>query len=99
MSLQRGNPMGLKQLEWHEGKNGAWVARIAIPYDTNAERTKYRRYADVNSFDWVGYRAIKEHKGKIPVILAPAAYGAEPTWHDSIEAAKLYVEAIFALDN
>jgi hypothetical protein len=85
--------MGLRQLEWHEGKNGAWVARAVF------NNKKYRRVADVNSFDWVGYRAIKEHKGKIPVILAPAAYGAEPTWHDSIEAAKLHVEAIFALDD
>ena len=96
--MQRGNPMGLRQLEWYEGKNGAWVARAAVTID-NTGRFKYRRYADVNAYDWVGYRAIKEHKGKIPVILAPAAYGAEPTWHDSIEAAKLHVEAIFALDD
>jgi hypothetical protein len=91
--------MGLRQLEWHEGKRGAWVARIAVAFVTNPERTKYRRFADVNSFDWVGYRAIKEHKGKIPVGFAPAHYGAEITWHDSVDAAKLYVEAIFALDD
>jgi hypothetical protein len=91
--------MGLRQLEWHEGKRGAWVARIAIPYDTNAERTKYRRYADVNSYDWVGYVTRNKQKGKVPVVFSPAHYGVEPTWHDSIEAAKLHVEAIFALDN
>lgn len=91
--------MGLRQLEWHEGKHGAWVARIAIPYETNPEKMKYRRFADVHVFDWIGYTARNKYKGKIPVVLAPVQYGVEPTWHDSIEAAKLYVEAIFALDN
>jgi hypothetical protein len=90
--------MGLRQLEWHEGKNDTWVARVAVAID-NTGRFKYRRVAAVNLFVWIGNRAIKEHKGKIPVVFAPAAYGAEPTWHDSIEAAKLYVEAILALDD
>lgn len=91
--------MGLKQLEWHEGKNGAWVARVAIAFDTNPARTKYRRFADVNCFDWVGYLPRRQHKGKVPVLFTPAHYGPETHWFDSIEAAKLHVEAIFALDN
>jgi hypothetical protein len=91
--------MGLATLEWHEGKNGTWVARIAIPYDTNGERTKYRRFADINVFDWVGDKTRKKHKGKVPVQFQPVVYDSELTWHDSIEDAKLYVEAMFALDN
>jgi hypothetical protein len=96
--MQQGNPVGLRQLEWYEGKHGAWTARLQITTDANGS-FKYRRFADVNSFDWVGYIAIKVHKGKVPVMFTPVHYGAETTWHDSIEAAKLYVEAIFALDN
>ena len=91
--------MGLRRLEWHEGKNGAWVARIAIPYDTNPEKLKYQRFADVNIFDWIGYIPRKQHKGKVPVLFTPVHYGAETQWYDSIEAAKLHVEAVFALDN
>jgi hypothetical protein len=85
--------MGLRQLEWHEGKDGAWVARIALG------NGRYRRFADVNLFEWVGYLARKEHRGKVPVQFTPVAYNYGITWHDSIEAAKLYVEAIFALDD
>jgi hypothetical protein len=85
--------MGLRQLEWSEGRHGAWVARAVL------NNKRYRRVADVNSFDWIDYPTRNKHWGKIPVVFAPAGYGAEPTWHDSIEAAKLYVEAIFALDD
>ena len=85
--------MGLKQLEWHEGNRGMWTARVAYG------NQKYRRFADVNSFAWIGYTAINKHKGKVPVVFSPVQYGVDPTWHDSIEAAKLHVEAIFALDN
>lgn len=90
--------MGLKQLEWHEQKHNGWVARVRITTDANGS-PKYRRFADVHVFDWVGYIARNKHKGKVPVVFAPVRYGVEPTWHDSIEDAKLYVEAIFALDN
>ncbi len=90
--------MGLRQLEWHEGKRSAWTARAVVTTDANGS-FKYRRYADVNSFDWVGYVTRQRQKGKVPVVFSPAHYGVEPTWHDSIEAAKLHVEAIFALDN
>ncbi len=90
--------MGLRQLEWHEGKHGSWVARVHIATDANGS-FKYRRFADVNSYDWIGYIQQYRFRNKIPVVISPAAYGVEPTWHDSIEAAKLYVEAIFALDD
>ena len=90
--------MGLRKLEWHEGKRSAWTARAVVETDANGS-FKYRRYADVNSFDWVGYVTRQRQKGKVPVVFSPAHYGVEPTWHDSIEDAKLYVEAIFALDN
>lgn len=81
--------MGLKQLEWHEHNAGGWVARIKYSND------KYRRYAHVNIFDW----AVK-HKGHmVPAQFQFYKQGYDVTWHDSIEAAKLYVEAIFALDN
>lgn len=93
--------MGLDRgvLEWHEGKDGMWVARIAIPFTTNPERIKYRRFADVNVFDWIGYLPQKLHKGKVPVLFTPVHYGAETLWFDSIEAAKLHVEAMFALED
>jgi malate synthase len=85
--------MGLKTLEWHEGKNGAWVARAVF------NNKKYRRVADVNARDWIGPNTQLKHRNKIPVQLMPDNIGNEITWHDSIEAAKLYVEAIFALDD
>ena len=85
--------MGLKQLEWHEGNRGMWTARVAYG------NQKYRRFADVNSFEWVGYATRQKQKGKVPVMFTPVKYGQDVIWHDSIEAAKLHVEAIFALDN
>ena len=88
--------MGLTRLEWHEGKNGAWVARVAIHRDDS--ETRYGRFADVNLLDWVGYITRQQHKGKVPVLFTPVHYGAETIWFDSIEAAKLHVEAVFALD-
>jgi hypothetical protein len=90
--------MGLKTLEWHEGKRGAWTARVHIATDSYGS-FKYRRYADVNAYDWVGYVTRIKQRGKVPVVFSPAHYGVEPSWHDSIEAAKLHVEAIFALDD
>ena len=90
--------MGLRQLEWHEGKHGAWVARVHIATDTNGS-FKYRRFADVNSFDWVGYATRQRQKDKVPVMFTPVKYGQDLSWHDDIDSAKLHVEAIFALDN
>ena len=90
--------MGLRQLEWHEGNRGMWTARVRIATDAYGS-FKYRRYADVNSFEWVGYATRIKRKGKVPVMFTPVKYGQDLSWHDSIEDAKLYVEAIFALDN
>ena len=91
MSMQRGNPMGLKTLEWHEQKNNGWVARIKYSND------KYRRFADVNAKSWSTWPV--KNPGKVPVEFALMAHVEKVTWHDSIDAGKLYVEAIFALDN
>jgi hypothetical protein len=96
--------MGLKTLEWHQqqcrhtGRMG-WVVRVAIPYNTEPGksdgRVKYRRFAHVDILpDWA-----QRVKGKVPVQFQPPMRGNELTWHDSIEAAKLHVEAVFALDN
>lgn len=83
--------MGLRQLEWHEQRNEGWVARVK--YDND----KYRRFAHVDIYEW----SMQGHKlraaGKILAHMmdGPTDY----SWHDSIEAAKLHVEAIFALDD
>lgn len=90
--------MGLGTLEWHPHKDG-WVARVAIPYDTNPEKFKYRRYAHVNIFDWIGEITRRQHKDKVPVEFQTYTQRTDRTWHDSVEAAKLYVEAIFALED
>ena len=82
--------MGLDkiELEWH--KHGAgWVARLV------SHKQYTRRFAHVNIFDW----AVCRHKpqGVIPVQFQFYKEGYDVTWHDSIEAAKLHVEAVFAL--
>lgn len=82
--------MGLKQLEWHEQKHNGWVARIK--YDND----KYRRFAHVNMYDWYVKR---NGRGVVPVQFQFHKQGYDVTWHDDIDSAKLYVEAIFALDN
>jgi hypothetical protein len=73
-----------------------WVVRVATPYDTNPGRVKYRRFAHIDILpDWA-----QRVKGKHYVELIDTYHGTTAgSWHDSIEAAKLYVEAIFALDN
>lgn len=90
--------MGLEHgvLEWHPHKDG-WVARVVIPYATNPSKFKYRRYAHVNIFDWIGEIKRRQYKNKVPVEFQNNLYDAELSWHDSIEAAKLHVEAMFAL--
>jgi hypothetical protein len=88
--------MGLKnaQLEWHEQSDNGWVARLAIPFDTNPDRTKYRRFAHVNIFDW----SVRRKRDKlVPVQFQFYKQGYDITWHEDIGSAKLHVEAIFAL--
>lgn len=91
--------MGLKRgtLEWHEQKNGGWMARIAIPFDTKDDRVKYRRYAHVNIFDWAVRP--KGRSNAVPVQFQFYKQGYDTTWHEDIDSAKLYVEAIFALSD
>lgn len=88
--------MGLKQLEWHEQKNNGWVARSVVTTDVYGS-FKYCRYAHVDIYPW----SLQAHKQRIAgKILVHMQIGpTDYSWHDSIEAAKLYVEAIFALDN
>jgi hypothetical protein len=92
------NPMGLKKgtLEWHEQKDGGWMARIAVPFDTKDDRIKYRRYAHVNIYDW----AVKRRaNGMVPLQFQFYKQGYDVTWHEDIDSAKLYAEAIFALSD
>lgn len=84
--------MGLEHgiLEWHRHGEG-WVARIAIPYDTAPDRIKYRRYGHVGIYDLLDERVA----GKI---LARVTNPNNECYLDSVEAAKLWIEANFALD-
>jgi hypothetical protein len=80
--------MGLRKLEWFEQKNDGWVARIEYANGI------HRRYAHVNIYDW----AVRHSKdGKIPLQFQFYMQGYDVTWHEDIDTAKLYAEAIFAL--
>ena len=79
--------MGLRQLEWHELRGNGWVARIKYSND------KYRRFAEVNIVPHYVNHVPK--KVLIHMMYGPTAF----TWHDSIDAAKLHVEALFALED
>ena len=95
--------MGLDKgrLEWHSqqcrhtGRMG-WVVRVAFPYNINPARVKYRRYAHVDILpDWV-----QRVKDKHYVELINTWHGStEQSWHNSVEEAKMFVEAIFALED
>ena len=90
MGLDRGELEWRQQSEQRPGYP-SWVARVAKPFDTNPARTKYLRYAQINMLPWHA----PHKKGKHVVELLDT----EILWFDSIEAAKLHVEAVFALDN
>jgi hypothetical protein len=79
--------MGLRQLEWHEQRNEGWVARIKYGHD------RFRRLAHVNILPLSVNRV--PNKVLVHTMFGPS----DLSWHDSVEAAKLHVEAIFALDN
>lgn len=88
--------MGLRQLEWYAQHESGWVARTVVTTDAYGS-PKYRRYAHVDIYPWALQGAKQRVDGKI---LVHMQYGpTDLSWHDSIEDAKLYVEAIFALDN
>lgn len=90
------------KLEWHlnaktkyteEGQQvveSFWVARIRIKYDTNPERYKFRRFADV---EFEGFAA---HEGKPVSAVIDGVPGV--SWFNTVEQAKIHVEALFALD-
>jgi hypothetical protein len=85
--------MGLRQLEWHEQRNEGWVARTVETYFEGRSKPLTFRYAHVNIYPW----HIKRIKDKVFVEFQTHNYAQ--SWHDSLDAAKLHVEAIFALDN
>ena len=87
--------MGLKTLEWHGQKNNGWVARTSETYFEGKSRPLTTRYAHVN----IVPMGVKPVQGKVFVEFISYFNNYEQSWHDSIEAAKLYVEAIFALNN
>ena len=93
--------MGLAQLEWYqqsEQRPGytSWVARIETPSTVNPDLKRYLRYAHINMLPW----HTKHKRGKHVVDLLDMHKAEEQLyWFDSIEDAKLFVEAIFALDN
>jgi hypothetical protein len=90
--------MGLKQLEWHEQKNNGWVARTVEPLSDGRSQPITRRYAHVNIVP-LGLKRVKQVQDKVFVEFMSYSDNYAQSWHDSIDAGKLYVEAIFALDN
>lgn len=87
--------MGLKQLQWLKHKDGL-IARIRMPFDTNPEREKFRRFAHVNILPW----HIKPKRGKCIVDLLDVYKTFEQYyWFDDLETAKAFVEATFALED
>jgi hypothetical protein len=90
--------MGLRQLEWHEQKNNGWVARTVETYFEGRSNPMTFRYAHVNIVP-LGLKRVKQVQDKVFVEFMSYSDNYAQSWHDSIEAAKLHVEAIFALDN
>ena len=73
--------------------NDGWLARLESHERRNdAPRTTYR-YAHVNIYPW----SMRRIKGKVLVDMQRG--DPDITWHDSIEDAKLHVEALFALED
>lgn len=86
--------MGLRQLEWHaHGKDG-WLARTVQSYFDGKSKPMTLRYAHVNIYSF----SIPRRKGKV-LVEFQTYNNQDKSWHDSIEAAKLHVEAIFALED
>ena len=86
--------MGLEKLHlvWHAHGEG-WIARLESGEKRDGVPRTTMRFAHVNVYPW----HVKRIKTKV---LADMQNGApDYTWHDSIEAAKLHVEALFALED
>jgi hypothetical protein len=90
--MQQVNPMGSRQLEWHEQREGQWVARVA-EYKSVGSKPTYMRFAHVNIRPF----HIRHRPGQIFVEFQFYKQSYEQSWHDSMDAAKLHVEAVFAL--
>jgi hypothetical protein len=86
--------MGLERyhLVWHQHGEG-WIARAESGEKRNGSPRTTIRYAHVDIYPW----HIKRIKTKVFVDMQRGH--PDHSWHDSIEAAKLHVEAIFALSD
>ena len=84
--------MGLRQLEWHAHANG-WVARVVSYVSVTDTHPVYMRFAHVNIYPF----HIRRRPDQVFVEFQFYKQNYEQSWHDSIEAAKLHVEAVFAL--
>ena len=71
-----------------------WVARTVETYFDGKSQPITQRYAHVN----IHPSHIPRREGKVFVEFQ-TRNNHDKSWHDSIDAGKLYVEAIFALDN
>ncbi len=89
--------MGLRQLEWIPHKQG-WIARLAFERESSPV---LRRFAHVNIVAWdMSAEQKKRPKNTLVEFIYPyGPRGEKFHWRDSIEDAKLFVEAICALDN
>jgi hypothetical protein len=93
--MQQVNPMGLRQLEWCAQGNNAWVARIVNRPDSKDERVHYMRFAHINLYEGHHRRIAGKHFVEFQFY----KQNYDKSYHDSIDAAKLHVEAVFALSD
>ena len=84
--------MGLTayNLVWHQHGSG-WVARAELR-DTATTKQRTFRFAHVDIYPW----HIKRQKGRVYVEVTARVQQAH--WADSVDDAKLWVEALFALE-
>jgi len=85
--------MGLADynLVWHQS-GGGWIARAELRDGAESTNMSTYRFAHVDIHPW----HIKRIEGKVFVEMQRSF--PDQSWHDSIDAAKLHVEAIFALE-
>ena len=83
------------ELVWHTHGDGGWVARAELRSDPDRKDVKMKtyRFAHVNIHPW--YVDGRHNKVYADVSWTPVR---TTHWLDSIEDAKIWVEAIFALE-
>ena len=83
--------MGLRgyRLAWYRHGSG-WVARAELPDTDKSTKLRTYRFAHVNIRPW----SVKDIPNKV---FADVSYTNQTHWCDSIDDAKLWVEAVFAL--